>query len=695
MTPTAFKQIKNNAKTKVVHNALNNTTAQLTFSVKAGKGSVFDQPGNGFYVTAYNADLYADASDDPQMRIGLCTARSGDSLTVTWGQFSTPIVALQGTPVVAEFLIAQHLYDVYQAINTVQEALPAEGSVIADFLQTLSAEAAREELLAGTKTTISVGLHGDLGLITNGSNDTALLQAAINGAATQGLTRINITSDLSITATVTLRDNIKIDLNGHKLTLANGTNDRMMYTPDTGLENFTMTNGTIDGNGANQTAGNYVVDIGGNTANHLKNITIDNIEFLNSRKHMIFFHGDTNGNHRKIIQNCTIDNHGVGGIGFAIYIDYAPNFVVERCTFLRNPGVSDVVEAGHLGLILVKSCFFKEGDINYPFGDNCIFDGNMFLKGRIINDTNTANNVTITNNTILDSNPAAGYGAIRVHGANARVQNNYVHTPINDGIRVQFGDGHIVSGNYCITDAITVGQGGIVSGNNTNNNQIFGNTLVNFNIAVRTTWDNNTFRTNFSIGCNIGLQLTSSTSSGHVIVGTRAFDNDFLDTTTPIDLQNQRLAYERNNLGVPEYVTLTAASTTLTILHKSVALDATSNSVAVTLPSAANVAGKRLVITSLANGGGFTSTVNRAGTDQIRRLKADSLTSLTLLAGDIIVLQSFGTYWQVVQDSKYIFTTNQDIEITDTTKGLILRSPDGARWRVTIDNTGVLQRTSL
>ena len=40
-------------------------------------------------------------------------------------------------------------------------------------------------------------------------------------------------------------------------------------------------------------------------------------------------------------------------------------------------------------------------------------------------------------------------------------------------------------------------------------------------------------------------------------------------------------------------------------------------------------------------------------------------------------------------------THSSDVEITDTTKGVILKSPDGTRWRITIDNTGVLTTTSL
>jgi hypothetical protein len=36
-----------------------------------------------------------------------------------------------------------------------------------------------------------------------------------------------------------------------------------------------------------------------------------------------------------------------------------------------------------------------------------------------------------------------------------------------------------------------------------------------------------------------------------------------------------------------------------------------------------------------------------------------------------------------------------DIEITDPSKGIILHSPDDSRWRITIDNDGVLTVTGL
>jgi len=36
-----------------------------------------------------------------------------------------------------------------------------------------------------------------------------------------------------------------------------------------------------------------------------------------------------------------------------------------------------------------------------------------------------------------------------------------------------------------------------------------------------------------------------------------------------------------------------------------------------------------------------------------------------------------------------------DLEITDPTKGVILTSPDGTRWRIKVDNAGTLTVVSL
>jgi hypothetical protein len=50
---------------------------------------------------------------------------------------------------------------------------------------------------------------------------------------------------------------------------------------------------------------------------------------------------------------------------------------------------------------------------------------------------------------------------------------------------------------------------------------------------------------------------------------------------------------------------------------------------------------------------------------------------------------------QVGGVSKFKVDNAGDVEITDSTKGIILTSPDASRWRVTVDNTGSLTTTEI
>ena len=50
---------------------------------------------------------------------------------------------------------------------------------------------------------------------------------------------------------------------------------------------------------------------------------------------------------------------------------------------------------------------------------------------------------------------------------------------------------------------------------------------------------------------------------------------------------------------------------------------------------------------------------------------------------------------QTALDSKADKITTEDIEFTDTTKGVILKSPNGTRYRLTIDDNGNLEVEAL
>lgn len=48
-----------------------------------------------------------------------------------------------------------------------------------------------------------------------------------------------------------------------------------------------------------------------------------------------------------------------------------------------------------------------------------------------------------------------------------------------------------------------------------------------------------------------------------------------------------------------------------------------------------------------------------------------------------------------VSANDQVMVGGRDVEITDAAKGVVLRSPDGTRWRITVDNSGNLSTTSL
>lgn len=120
---TTFKQIKNNARSSLASNTLNNILDTTTVTVEDGDD--FPQPGNPFYVTSWRKLRYPDPKDDPKMRIGICTDRLGDDLTITWGQLGTPIEAISG-PITLELLLEdQHLKDIHTAINIAEDDIDA------------------------------------------------------------------------------------------------------------------------------------------------------------------------------------------------------------------------------------------------------------------------------------------------------------------------------------------------------------------------------------------------------------------------------------------------------------------------------------------------------------------------------------------------------------------------------------------
>ncbi len=82
--------------------------------------------------------------------------------------------------------------------------------------------------------------------------------------------------------------------------------------------------------------------------------------------------------------------------------------------------------------------------------------------------------------------------------------------------------------------------------------------------------------------------------------------------------------------------------------------------------------------------GTATFSNNSVGSDPLGNFFANSF-----LVG-VGVIELFGDGHAVFANGVIIMAATGDIEITDTTKGLILKSPNGTRYRIKVDNAGNL-----
>lgn len=121
MAITAFKSVKNNARSSLVA-TLASGTGNTTFSVTSGTGTRFPAPATDgpFWATIWSSALYADPFDDPNMEIVLVTARSTDAFTCTRAQQGTGSPSHSAGNAVRLLMTAPNLTDAYTAINLLE-----------------------------------------------------------------------------------------------------------------------------------------------------------------------------------------------------------------------------------------------------------------------------------------------------------------------------------------------------------------------------------------------------------------------------------------------------------------------------------------------------------------------------------------------------------------------------------------------
>lgn len=233
---TEFKQVKNNAKSFALLDALNNTTSPLAFEVEPTEGDNFPDTDDGaFWVTAWDSGRFGDPGDDPNMRIGLVSVRDGDELTVTWGLFGTPINSMSGRPRIALNMIDQHIKDVHNAVNDLEDG-------------------------RNHKVELSVGpLFADY--VVDGTLDNVQIQAALDAVndAGGGVVRL-LKHTFNCGPAITIGNKTTIEGSGVGVTVVrknNGANSSVFTNKDTTLGNefIRVKHLTIDQNGDNQTSG--------------------------------------------------------------------------------------------------------------------------------------------------------------------------------------------------------------------------------------------------------------------------------------------------------------------------------------------------------------------------------------------------------------------------------------------------------
>lgn len=226
---TAFKQVKNNAKSFALFDVLNNTTSPLEFGIEPSNGAKFPDTADGsFWLTAWNISEFLDPGDDPNMRIGLCTVRDVDDFTVTWGQFGTPINAIPGRPAVAILALDQHLIDIQTAINNLEEDRQY-------------------------KIFLTVGT-ADSDYITDGTADNVQIQAAVDAANSAGGGIVFLQKGTyQLAAMVTLYQNVKLVGAGFGksiVTISASFSGGVMFRDNSGdADNIEVTGITFDASG--------------------------------------------------------------------------------------------------------------------------------------------------------------------------------------------------------------------------------------------------------------------------------------------------------------------------------------------------------------------------------------------------------------------------------------------------------------
>ena len=243
-----------------------------------------------------------------------------------------------------------------------------------------------------------------------------------------------------------------------------------------------------------------------------------------------------------------------------------------------------------------------------------IHNGSAFKKVAFISEVATAAQGVLADNSVQKSGAGQTVSANTSFTGVLDIANNSTG---NNGFRktLSFPSGgyarNVIQGvnTSSLDDPFNIG----IFGNGT----VYSYAYIGFNLS-HTSTNNMTI----SPTGNIGLGITVATEKIEVVGNIKA--NSFLSPLITI-----------------------VGDITLTVSNSEVIIDAASQAVSVILPTLASVpVGKKYTV--IAYDATNTITIATSSSQQIRQVKTDNATSLTLGSGDIYTVINTGTYWQII-----------------------------------------------
>lgn len=404
-------------------------------------------------------------------------------------------------------------------------------------------------------------------------DDTAAIQSALTaaGGPDGGPVYIPYTSTGYLCGAVTVPPGVRVVFGaGAKLIAPSKLKTSWVVAEATEIHNGTaVIGGTFDASATTSTGVTAVIDFSQVTS--CPNVRIMDNRIINAPVHGIKL-GEGTGSwtaEAKWIERNSVDGHGVATTGFGIYCDYIGNVHILD-NFVTSTSTDDAIELGHSGpahlgglnarLFCVHN-HAANGAINFPFSDYALIEGNTVGGNTIQNDENTANNVTIVDNLVIDPSIGAGYAGIVVAGDRAIIAGNTV--VLNGaGVGIQ-GDtvittNTIIRGNTVRNTSSTaadlgIGAGGYSSSTDTSaNNTIEGNQILGaFSGGIDLIGSDHQVRGNMLdlTGASYGINLVSSTVTGNVPAGCVIQGNYLSGATTAIEFNDSEGTVTLANTG--------------------------------------------------------------------------------------------------------------------------------------------------